>query len=189
MSAPPSPLGCQHGAQRQGPHRRSAEVEQMNKRAKKQERRHCSTAAELRCSGRSVPPTGSLPPPAWWPRLQWGLTHLQDEQHLDNGRGRLGPGQQQQITQLHLEQDQVAEAQQGDLADGQLLALERREGAGLGGESPPDMPPKTRSPGQPGWTEHQDGKGRGVCRTRGGRGAAKESKTWLCPSQGKLHLR
>ncbi|XP_027434365.1 uncharacterized protein LOC113913975 [Zalophus californianus] len=28
---------------------------------------------------------GSLPPPAWWPQLQWGLTHLQDEQHLDNG--------------------------------------------------------------------------------------------------------
>lgn len=54
--------------------------------------------------------------------------HLQDEQHLDDGWGRPSRAQQQQVAQLHLQQDQVTETQQGDLADGQLLAL------GVGGE-------------------------------------------------------
>ena len=66
-----------------------------------------------------APATG----PPLTPRSCSIAPHLQDEQHLDDGRGRLGLRQQQQVLQLHLQQHQVAEAQQGNLADGQLLAL------------------------------------------------------------------
>lgn len=95
------------------------------------------------------------------------MAYLQDEQHLDDGGWWLGLGQQQQVTQLHLQQDQVAETQQGDLADGQLLTLGRREEAG----------PEVRAR----WTHHQphwvqdnqrvcstrDGTGRGFCKAQG----------------------